>query len=107
MFKLIALVLGLGIGFGSGVWWGVHHPTSAASLSAEEEQNVLAQTQTLREKIHNLVVKQQGGGGIAGTGIGSNLVGGGASTPAVDPDLKELDDKAQSQLDMLKAKLGK
>jgi len=104
MFKLIILVLGLAIGFGSGVWWGVHHPSQAARLSAQEELNVLSQTQTMREKIHNLMVKQQGGGGIAGTGVGSNLVGGGA--PAVDPDLKELDDKAQSQLDMLKAKLS-
>ena len=35
--KLIALIIGLAAGFGVGVYWGVHHPSQAASLSAAEE----------------------------------------------------------------------
>jgi hypothetical protein len=99
MFKLIILVAGLAIGFSAGLWYGVHHPSEAANLSAAEEQQVMQQTQAMRDKIHQLMSKH----GIAGSGIGANLVD---SSPAVDPDLKELDQKAQDQLDMLKKKLG-
>ncbi len=66
MFKLIILVLGLAIGFGGGLWYGVHHPTEAANLSAAEEQQVLQQTQAIKDKINQLVAKQHHG--IAGTG---------------------------------------
>lgn len=106
MFKLIILVLGLAIGFGGGLWYGVHHPTEAANLSAAEEQQVLQQTQAIKDKINQLVAKQHHG--IAGTDIGANIVGANnnSGTPAIDPDLQELNKKAQDQLDMLKKKLG-
>jgi hypothetical protein len=121
MFKLIVFGLGLVIGASSGAWYGIHHPAEAeshlaaernviqsaenkiqASLSPSEAQAMQDQIQAMRDKIKQLASK--GSGGIAGTDIGSNLVGG--SAPTVDPDIQALDAKAQSQLDMLKAKLG-
>jgi hypothetical protein len=121
MFKLIAFGLGLVIGASGGAWYGIHHPADAesrlnaeksalasaenkiqASLSPSEAQAMQDQIQAMRDKIKQLSSK--GSGGIAGTGIGSNLVGNNA--PAVDPDIQALDAKAQSQLDMLKKKLG-
>src|SRR5688572_23554307 len=41
MIKLIVLALGLVVGFGAGVYWGVHHPVEAQKLAAEEERRVL------------------------------------------------------------------
>lgn len=109
MFKLITLVLGMGIGFGGGVWWGVHHPNEAANLSAQEEQEVLEQTQAMKDKIAKLMAKHPVSGISLPAGVpGSGLLGGNASAGgAVDPDLQELDQKAQKQIDMLKAKLHK
>ena len=41
MFKLIALLLGLAVGFGGGVYWAHQHPDQAATLSAAEEKEFL------------------------------------------------------------------
>jgi len=101
MFKLIILVAGLGIGFLGGVEWSVHHQDKAAALSADEEQQVLQQTVAIREKIAKIVAKQHG----SATG-NADVATGSTGTSAVDPDLSELDKKAQDQLDMLKKKLG-
>ena len=57
MFKLIVLVLGLVIGFSAGMWYGVHHPSEAATLSAAEKQQVHDQIQAMRDKIHQLAAK--------------------------------------------------
>jgi hypothetical protein len=104
MFKWIFLLFGLGVGFGSGVYWGVHHPDQAATLSAQEEQQVLEQTQALKNKLDQVINKQKS----SSAGPGASFLGGGSNGPgAVDPDLKEADQKAQQQIDMLKAKLHK
>src|SRR5580698_4407 len=100
MIRLIVSVLLLGIGFGAGVFWGVHHPREAARVTNTEVENM----RVLQARIHDYATKQQGKGGIAGTGIGSNLIGNNTA-PTADPDLQELDNKAQRQLDALKAKL--
>ena len=107
MFKLIILVLGLGIGFSAGMWYGVHHPSEAASFSAAQTQELHDQMQAMKDKLKQLSSnQQQSSGGIAGTGIGANLIGGNSTPPAPDSGLQELDKKAQDQLDMLKKKLA-
>jgi hypothetical protein len=36
--KLILLILGLAIGFGGGIWYGINHPKEAADLNAKQEE---------------------------------------------------------------------
>ena len=40
MFKLIIFVVGLAIGFGGGVYWGVNHPKEASRIAAREKADV-------------------------------------------------------------------
>ena len=106
MFKLIILLLGLGIGFGGGVYWGVHHPDQAQQLSATEEQKFLeyeAQiTKATKDKLDQLAAKQRTGSALPG----SSFLGG-APAGGVDPDIKALQDQTQKQLDDLNAHLSK
>lgn len=103
MFKWIFLLFGLAVGFGTGIYWGVHHPDQAATLSAKEEEEVLEQTQALKSKLDQLVNKQKSASAAA---PGSSFLGG-AGGEKVDPDLKDTDQKAQQLVDTLKAKLHK
>ena len=41
MLKLLILIVGLAVGFGGGVYWGVHHPEQASQISQEEERRFL------------------------------------------------------------------
>jgi hypothetical protein len=50
MIKMIVLLVGLGLGFGVGVYWGVHHPVQAQQLAAEEERRFLEAQKALLEK---------------------------------------------------------
>jgi hypothetical protein len=99
MFKFLILVLGLGIGFGSGVFYSVHHPDDAANLAAQEQASFLkAQadiTQATKSKLDQLINRQHQTGDSSTT------------SPSVDPDLQDLQQKAQKQLNDLHARLNK
>ena len=107
MFKWIFLIFGLAVGFGGGVYWGVHHPDQAATLSASEEQEVLEQTQALKAKLDQVLNKQKAAGSGFAAVPGSGFLGGGNGAAPVDPDLADADQKAQKQIDLLKSKLQK
>jgi len=51
MFKLIIFVVGLGLGFGGGVYWGVNHPSEAATMAAREK----IEAQKLENKVSQVV----------------------------------------------------
>ena len=104
MFKMLFLLAGLAAGFGAGVWWGVHHPDQAATISAEEEKKFLeAQmkiTQAMKDKLEKLSSSK-------GKTPGSGFLAGGGPDPAVaelrdqqDQQIKDL----QNHLEKLKTK---
>ena len=109
MIKMIVLVLGLIVGFGIGVYWGVHHPVEARKLADEEERRfVEAQKQLLerlRRKLDELTQRASTAAtaptrGIAGTGrsgfVAAPQPAGGAVRP--DPEVEELKRESDKQL---------
>ena len=99
--KVIALLLGLAIGFGAGVWWGVRNPAKAESLAAEEERRVLeakiAITQAVKEKLDRIIASQKATSAPAGRGF----VAGASRAAPLDPELLSLRDQQQRELEDL------
>ena len=93
MLKILFLLIGLAGGFGAGVWWGVHHPDQAATLSAEEERRFLElqmkATQAMKEKLDQLAAKTSGK--MKGSGFLAN-------NGAPDPEVAQLRDQSDKQL---------
>ena len=101
--KLIVLIFGVAVGFGVGVYWGVHHPTQAATLSAQEEQQFLqAQiklSEAVKAKLDSLASKPV----ASGKTFGSGFVSGGSSAP--DPEISNLRDDQDRQIQQMKQRL--
>jgi hypothetical protein len=100
MFKLIALVLGLAIGFGGGVYWAHHNPDEAATLSAAEEKQFLQAQLAINQKIQAKLDQLQGKSKTAGSGFLSS--GGGPSAA----DVNDVKSDAQKQQDQLQKRLA-
>ena len=107
--KTLFLLFGLALGFGGGVWWGVHHPSQAATLSAEEERQFMQMqikaTQAVKDKLNQIAAKQTSTGG--GSPFGSGFVSGGAHASAPDPEIASLAAEQDRQLQDLQAHLSK
>ena len=97
--KVIVLLLGLAVGFGVGVYWGVHHPAQAQKLADEEERRFLEKQKQLLEKVKSkldqLASSRTGTTGATGR---TGFVAGGQSGGAKDPDVDSLRDESQRQL---------
>jgi len=105
--KLIALIIGLAAGFGVGVYWGVHHPSQAASLSAAEEAKFIEvqikTSEAVKQKLDQLASKQQAtpGNKFAGSGFVSS----GSTTSMPDPEINSLRDQQDLMLQQLHQRL--
>ena len=103
--KILFLLIGLAIGFGGGVWWGVQHPSQAAQLADDEQQKFLqAQikvTETIKQKLDQIAARQSQS---SGKGFGSGFVSG-TSTGTPDPDISALRDQQDQQLQQLRQRL--
>ena len=103
MLKLIVLILGLGVGFGGGVYWAHHNPEAAAKFSEEEERRFLeaqlAISQKIQEKLAELSART--GGKTPGAGFLSS----GQSGAAAAADVKELQSEAEAQEQALKQRI--
>ena len=108
--KMLFLLVGLALGFGGGVYWGVHHPTEASSLSAEEERQFIQlqikTTQAVKDKLNQIAAKQQNSTG-GGKSFGSGFLAGGAHPAGPDPDIVSLANDQDRQLQDLQAHLAK
>lgn len=104
--KLIFLLFGLAVGFGGGVWWGVHHPTQAAQISDQEERKFLEYqvkiTETIKQKLDQLASRQQQ---QPAKGPGSGFVSSGPAPSGPDPEIASLRIQQDQQLDQLKQRL--
>jgi hypothetical protein len=107
--KMLSLLLGLALGFGGGVWWGVHHPSEASSLSAEEERQFIQlqikTTQAVKDKLNQIAARQQNSTG--GKSFGSGFLSGGGHSTGADPDLVSLANDQDRQLQDLQQHLAK
>jgi hypothetical protein len=108
--KLIMLILGAALGFGGGVWYGVHHPKEAADLAAKQEewinQGKMQATQAVKERLDKILDKQKTApaAGLSFTG-GSSLLGSSGGTAA--DELKQLRDEQDKNLKEMAAKAKK
>ena len=110
--KLLFLILGLAVGFGGGVWWGVRNPAQAADLAAKQEQWVLEgkiqATEAIKAKLDRLIAREKAdtakrtGGG---SGFVSGRTGAAASGDGPDPELLSLREESDRQLAELRKQL--
>jgi len=104
MLKLLFLIVGLAVGFGGGVYWGVKHPEQASQLSQEEERRFLElqikTTETIKQKLDQIASKQQ-----SGKSFGSGFISGGSQGGTGDPDINSLRDQSDKQLQELHQRL--
>ena len=102
--KLILLIVGLAVGFGGGVYWGVHHPQQAQTLSDSEQQQFLQAQLKIPEAVKSKLDTMATKSTSSGNSIGSGFVSGGPSVPA--PDLNDLRSAQDAQIKQLKDRLS-
>jgi hypothetical protein len=102
MIKMIVLLLGLAVGFGGGVWYGVHRPEEAKKIADEEERRVLEKQKDLlaklKSKLDQLASSRTGTTPTGGKGVGSGFLAGAPGAGAKDPEVDKL--KAESDQQM-------
>lgn len=103
--KTIMLLLGLAIGFGGGVYWGVHHQEQASDLAKKEEEWVLKgkmqATQAITQKLDQALKSQSSS--AAGAPAGSGFLG--AAPGGANDALRQLRDEQQQQLQSMQNQL--
>ena len=100
MIKIIVLLVGLAVGFGAGVYWGVKNPEQAKTLAAAEERKVLEKQkellQKMKAKLDQLASSRVG---TTAKGIGSGFVSGAQTGAAkADPEVEKLKAESDQQL---------
>jgi hypothetical protein len=102
MIKIIVLLLGLAVGFGGGVWYGVRHPEEGKKIADEEERRVLEKQKELLAKLKTKLDQLASSRTATSVkGVGSSLLSG---APAKDPEvdtLKAESDKQMAELDKM------
>ena len=99
MVKIIVLLLGLAIGFGVGVYWGVKNPDQAQKLAAEEERRFLEKQKQLIEKMKSKLDQLASSRTVTGaTGGRSGLISGAQAGAAKDPEVDKLKAESDQQL---------
>ena len=111
MIKIIVLLLGMAIGFGGGVWWGVKNPEQAKKLAAEEERRVIEKQKELLAKMRaklDQLASSAGSTGAAAMGGRSGFVAGATGAAAkVDPEVDRLKAESEQQMKELDKLLDK
>ena len=103
--KLIALLLGLAIGFGTGIWYGVNHPKEAADLAVKQDEWIRkGKEEALKQvkaKLDSMLTQQPSGPSAAGFARSFGNTGGGGKS---DTDaLKALKGDVEAQLNQVTA----
>jgi len=106
MIRLVLMLVCLVVGFGGGVYWGVHHPAEAQKLATVEEKQFVEKQKVLLEKmkrkLDELSSAQSTTGATGGTGSTGGRSGflGAAPSGGVrrDPELEDLKRESDQQL---------
>ena len=101
MIKVIVLLLGMAIGFGVGVYWGVKNPEQAQKLAAEEERQFLEKQKQLIEKMKaklDQLASSRAGATATGAVGRSGFVGGAPGAAKVDPEVEQLKKESDQQI---------
>jgi hypothetical protein len=102
MIRLVLMLVALGVGFGGGVYWGVHHPAEAQKLATVEEKQFVEKQKVLLEKmkrkLDELSSAQSTSGGTSTTGGRSGFLGAASTGPRKDPELEALKKESDQQL---------
>ena len=99
MIKIIVLLLGMAIGFGVGVYWGVKNPEQAQKLAVEEERRFLEKQKQLIEKMkQKLDELASSRAGTAAGAAGRGFVSGAQATARTDPEVEQLKRESDQQL---------
>lgn len=106
--KLVMLIIGLVIGFGGGVYWGVYHPAQAQGIAAEEEKKFLeAQlkaSQTIKDKLNEVAAHHQVQTG--NTATNSETASSGTGDAATSRDINSLQKQQDEQIQGLQKRLS-
>ena len=100
--KILILLVGLVLGFGGGVYWGVKHPTHAADLAKKEEEwflkGKMEATRLITQKLDHVLAQTPAktdttarAGFVADSGSPS-------SNPAAADALRKIRDEQKQQL---------
>ena len=108
MFKLIALALGLAVGFGGGIWYASKHPEWAKDFGAKEEQYAIEKSlqiaKATKAKLDQMAAKDTAGK----TGPGNSFLGGGSSAAKKpDPEIAKLSQEQDANIAELEKQLAK
>ena len=104
MIRLVIMLVCLGVGFGVGVYWGVHHPVEAQKLATAEEKQFVEKQKVLLEKMKRKLDELSSAQTTSTTGAASPPAGramfgaGQTNTPRKDPELEDLKREADQQL---------
>ena len=108
--KLIILIVGLVLGFGIGVYWGVHNPTQAANLSQQEEQwylkGKMEATEAIKARLDQALSKSSTPSTPSSGFVGGNAVAGGGSGANAADALRQLRDEQDQQLKSMQGQLA-
>ncbi|MDB5295198.1 MAG: hypothetical protein JWO31_1181 [Phycisphaerales bacterium] len=106
--KLIFLILGLGVGFFGGIYYGINHPKEAADLNAKQQEWVRQgkeqALQQVKDKLDG-ILNQQKPAAPAAPGFARSFAGGTGSGGGVSQTdaLAALKGDVESQLNQVKA----
>jgi hypothetical protein len=102
MIKSLLILVALAVGFGVGVYWGVHHPVEAQKLATAEERQFVEKQKVLLEKVKRKfdeLANSQPAGGTTGSGAGrSGFVGTTSGAARKDPEIEDLKRESDRQL---------
>jgi hypothetical protein len=106
MFKMIFLLVGLVLGFGLGVYWGVHNPTQASDLAKKEQEwflkGKMEATKAISERLDQALAKEQ----PAARAPGSNFLGGSAPSRGESMEaVRQIRDEQKQELQKIQTEL--
>jgi hypothetical protein len=100
--KLITLILGLALGFGGGIWYGVQHPEWAKDFAAKEAEWVRQGKEQafefVKSKLDTKLAQEQTPSTPGGRSFAGNTASAGTSTDV----LKSLKGDVEAQLNQVK-----
>lgn len=98
MIRLVPMLVMLGVGFGVGVYWGVHHPADAQKLAGVEEKQFLEKQKVLLQKLKSKLDQMASSPATGAPSGGASGFLGASSRGKTDPEVDRLKAESDQQL---------